>query len=75
VGKISNQILRKNGFEDSTPHYLNDSTYQKRVELVYNAYAATSAAKDGFGGWSIHTATDNLKEIEAVVAEEFGYIS
>lgn len=75
MGKISNQILKKNGFEDVTPHYLNDSTYQNRVELVYKAYAITSAAKDGFGGWSIHNATDNLKKVEAVVAEEFGYTS
>lgn len=71
--KNNNRILRSNGFEETTPQYLNDSTYQNRVQLTYRAYATTAAAK--VGGWSIHDAIDNLKKVEALVAEEFGYTS
>ena len=75
MSQVNKRILRANGFDESTPHYLNDSTYQNRVQLVYRAYAITSAARVGFGGWGIHDATDNLKKVEAIVAEEFGYTS
>lgn len=75
MSQVNKRILRANGFDESIPHYLNDSIYQKRLMLVYLGLAINNAARGGFSSWSIFDAIEQLEKIEAIVAEEFGYTS
>ena len=73
MSQVNQRILRSNGFDESTPQYLSDQTYQNRLMLVYLGLALTNLANGS--GWSVFDAIAHLEKIEAIVAEEFGYTS